>query len=53
MQDILSLVALGVGLVAGIYMHLPTIQFGHLFLIMLAGFGALVLIVWFLLSVQI
>jgi|TARA_R110002020_G_scaffold242609_1_gene455972 hypothetical protein len=51
MHDILSLVALGIGLVAGIYLQAP-IQWEHVFLIMLAGFGALVMIVWFVLSVQ-
>ena len=51
MHDILSLVALGIGLVAGIYLQAP-IQWEHVFLIMLAGCGALVMIVWFVLSVQ-
>ena len=51
MHDILSLVALGIGLVAGIYLQVP-MQWEHVFLIMLAGFGALVMIVWFVLSVQ-
>ncbi len=52
MHDILSLVALGIGFIALFPLQAP-IQWEHVFLIMLAGFGALVMIVWFVLSVQI
>ena len=50
MHDILSLIALGIGMVALFPLHEP-IQLEHVFLIMLAGFGALVMIIWFVLSV--
>lgn len=49
-QDILSLVALGVGLVAGIYMQLP-IPWEHVLLVAVGGLGALVVLFWFVLSV--
>tara|TARA_R110002110_G_scaffold173066_2_gene376057 strand:- start:654 stop:827 length:174 start_codon:yes stop_codon:yes gene_type:complete len=52
MHDILSLVALGIGLLGGIYMQTP-LQWEYVFLIILAGFGALAIIVWFVLSVQV
>ena len=52
-QDILSLVALGVGLVSGIYMQLSTIQWGHVLLFVLAGVGTVGLLLWFILSIQI
>ncbi len=52
MHDILSLVALGIGLLGGIYMQTP-LQWEYVLLIILAGFGALAIIVWFVLSVQV
>ena len=52
-QDILSLVALGVGLVSGIYMQLSTKQWGHVLLFVLAGVGTVGMLLWFILSIQI
>ena len=52
-QDILSLVALGVGLVSGIYMQLPTLQWGHVLLFVLAGLATVGMLLWFVLSIQI
>ena len=52
-QDILSLVALGVGLLSGIYMHLPTIQWGHVLLFVLAGLATVGMLLWFVLSIKI
>jgi|6_EtaG_2_1085325.scaffolds.fasta_scaffold174371_3 hypothetical protein len=52
-QDILSLVALGIGLVAGIYMQLPALQWGHVLLFVVGAGGAVGILLWFVLSVQI
>ena len=52
-QDILSLVALGIGLVSGIYMQLSTIQWGHVLLFVVGAGGAVGILLWFVLSVQI
>ena len=51
-QDVLSLLTLAGASFAGIYLQLP-IPWEHFFFIMLAGFGALAMIVWFILGAQI
>lgn len=51
-QDILSLLTGCGALLAGIYMQSP-IQWEYVFLVMLAGFGALAMIIWFVLSVKV
>jgi hypothetical protein len=51
-QDIISLLAACGALLGGIYIQSP-MQWEYVFLIILAGFGALAIIVWFVLSVKI
>jgi len=51
-QDILSLLTGCGALLGGIYIQSP-MQWEYIFLIILAGFGALAIIVWFVLSVKI
>lgn len=51
-QDIFSLLTACGALLTGIYMQMP-LRWEFVFFIILAGFGALAMIVWFVLSVKV
>ena len=51
-QDIFSLLTACGALLTGIYMQMP-LRWESILLVMLAGFGALAMIVWFVLSVKV